>query len=290
MEVGLSTLFLTVTTLVCFAGNSLLARAALGAGLVDAATYNSARLVAGAVALALLRRLEAGPRPAARGGWLPGLVLVAYGTSFSLAYQRIPAGVGALVLFTSVQFTMVGWAVATGQRPAPAQWAGILLALAGMAYLALPGARAPDPAGTGLMVVAGVAWGAYSLLARGVHPISQNADAFLRSLPAAAAFSLLRIGSFSASGRGLALACASGAIGSAGGYCLWYAVGPRLGPTRGAAVQLAVPVLAAAGGVVLLGEPLGARLVAAAIAILGGVGLVVWRQPAARLPGPARGG
>lgn len=277
------TFLLTGAALLCFAANSLLARAALGAGLVDAATFTSVRLASGAAALAILARLGRGERRSGGGGWASGLLLFAYAAAFSLAYLRIHAAVGALVLFTAVQATMVGWAVVRGERPRAVQWAGILIALSGLAWLALPGARAPDPAGTGLMIAAGMAWGAYSLRARGAaDPVAQNADGFLRSLPAAVAFSALRAASFSAGGRGLLLASASGALASAGGYCLWYAVAPRLGPTRAAAVQLAVPVLAGAGGVVLLGEPVGPRLVGSAIAIVGGVALAVRQRPAPR--------
>jgi len=279
-----ATFLLTGAALLCFAANSLLARAALGARLADAATFTSVRLATGAAALALLARLGSGARRSrGGGGWASGLLLFAYAATFSLAYLRIPAAVGALVLFTAVQATMVGWAVLRGERPRATQWAGILIALAGLAFLALPGARAPDPAGTGLMIAAGAAWGAYSLRARGsADPVAQNADGFLRSLPATAAFSALGAGSFSASGRGLLLATASGALASAGGYCLWYAVAPGLGPTRAAAVQLAVPVLAGAGAVLLLGEPLGARLVGSAVAIIGGVALAVRQRPAPR--------
>lgn len=280
-RVSAATFLLTGATLLCFAANSLLARAALGAGLLDAATFTSVRLASGAAALALLSRLGRGPRRPGGGGWTSGMLLFAYAAAFSLAYLRIPAAVGALVLFTAVQATMVGWAVLRGDRPRAVQWAGILIALAGLAWLALPGARAPDPAGTGLMIAAGVAWGAYSLRARGAaDPVAQNADGFLRSLPAAAAFSALSAGSFAAGEQQPVPAGASGALTSAGGYCLWYAVAPALGPTRAAAVQLAVPVLAGAGAVALLGEPLGPRLVGSAAAILGGVALAVRQRPA----------
>jgi drug/metabolite transporter (DMT)-like permease len=281
--VDASTLVLTGAALACFAANSLLARAALGGGLVDAATFTSVRLASGAAALVLLASLGRGWRRPRGGSWGASLALFAYGAAFSLAYLRIPAAAGALVLFTAVQITMVGWAVLRGDRPRPAQWAGIALALSGLAYLSLPGARAPDLAGAGLMAAAGASWGAYSLQARGAaEPAAQNADNFLRSLPAAAAFSALRAAEFSATAPGLLLAVASGALASAGGYSLWYAVAPRLGATRAAAVQLAVPVLAGAGAVAFLGEVPSGRLVAAACAILGGIALATSRSPARR--------
>jgi len=42
-----------------------------------------------------------------------------------------------------------------------------------------------------------------------------------------------------------------------------------------ATLQLSVPVIAAVGGIVLLGEPPTLRLLLAALAILGGIGLVI---------------
>jgi drug/metabolite transporter (DMT)-like permease len=212
------------------------------------------------------------------GGNLPSaLTLFVYAAAFSLAYVRIGAGVGSLLLFGAVQLTMVGWSALRGTRPRPAQVAGILVASAGLGWLALPGAATPDPAGAGLMLVAGAAWGVYTLRGRpGRDPLATTAHNFLLAAPLAAAFGVASApGSLSAAG--LALAVASGALASGGGYTLWYAVVPALGPTRAAAVQLAVPVLAGLGSTALLGERLTPRIAAAGVAILLGIGLTLRR-------------
>ncbi len=273
----LRTAALTAATLVCFAANSLLCRAALRPRLVDAATFTSIRLVSGGAALSLILVARRRARPS--GGSLgSALALFAYAATFSLAYLRIGAGVGALLLFAAVQVTMVGWSVARGAHPTRAQWVGIAVALSGLAYLALPGASAPDPAGAGLMIAAGVGWGVYSLRGRSARdPVATNADNFLRALPAALALNVALLPA-SATRTGVLLAVASGALASGGGYALWYAVVPALGATRAAAVQLAVPALAGLGATLFLGERLTVRIAVAGAAILAGIALTLRRR------------
>jgi drug/metabolite transporter (DMT)-like permease len=272
------TVALTAATLICFAANSLLCRAALRPRLVDAATFTSIRLVSGAMALALFVALKrrAQPRNRSLGS---GFLLFTYAAAFSLAYLRIGAGVGALLLFGAVQVTMLGWSVARGARPGIIQWLGIGVALAGLAYLTLPGASAPDPIGAMFMLTAGVAWGAYSLRGKPKRdPLTANADNFLWALPFTIALSAALTHSFVLTKGGVLLAVASGALASAGGYTLWYQVVPALGPTRAAAVQLVVPVLAGLGATLLLGETMTTRLVLSGAGILAGIALTMRRS------------
>jgi drug/metabolite transporter (DMT)-like permease len=268
---------LTAATLACFAANSLLCRAALRPRLVDPATFTLVRVASGAAVLALV--LAAGRRARPVGGtFASALALFVYAAAFSLAYVRIGAGVGALLLFAAVQVTMVGWAALRGSRPRPLQVLGVGVALAGLGFLALPGAAAPDLAGTALMLAAGVAWGAYSLRGRTAgDPLATTAHNFLLAAPLALAFSVALLRGASASAPGLALAVASGALASGGGYSLWYAVVPVLGATRAAAVQLAVPVLAGLGATAFLGERLTERIAVAGAAILAGIALTLRR-------------
>ncbi len=287
---GLRTAALTAIALVCFAANSLLCRAALGGRLADPGTFTAVRLASGALALAALLAGTRRVRPAG-GTWGSALALFAYAAAFSLAYVRIPAAVGALVLFALVQATMVGYGVATGARPGRRGWSGILLATAGLAWLTLPGAGAPDLAGAVLMAAAGVAWGVYSVRGRrSTDPLATTADHFVRSAPLGILFlaALAASGSAHATAAGLGLAAASGALASGGGYAVWYAALPALGAARAGTVQLAVPVLAAAGAAGLLGERVTPRLLVAGIAILAGIALAVVpaRAPAARAARP----
>jgi drug/metabolite transporter (DMT)-like permease len=268
---------LTAATLACFAANSLLCRAALRPRLVDPATFTLVRVASGAAVLVLVLAIGRRARPAG-GNVGSAVALFAYAATFSLAYVRIGAGVGALLLFAAVQVTMVGWAAVRGARPRPVQVIGVAIALAGLAFLALPGSTAPDPAGAGLMLASGAAWGAYSLRGRaGRDPLATTAHNFLFAAPLALAFGAVLARDATATAAGVALAAASGAIASGGGYSLWYAVVPALGATRAAAVQLAVPVLAGLGATAFLGERLTARIAIAGAAILAGIALTLRR-------------
>ena len=278
---------LTVLALVGFAANSLLCRAALAGGgrLIDAASFTGVRLVSGALVLGLLLRARGGRYQG--GSWGSALALFAYAAGFSLAYERIPAGVGALLLFGCVQATMLGTGLVRGERPRPLEWVGLLLALSGLVGLTAPGATAPDFVGAALMAGAGVAWGIYSLRGRGsTHPLAATANNFLLSVPMALGLSAVSVaaqGSPHATVRGVVLAMTSGALASGVGYSLWYAALPHLTATRAAIVQLSVPVLAATGGVLLLGEQVTVRLLGAGSALLCGVLLALasrWRRPA----------
>ena len=263
------TALLTAVTLLAFAGNSLLCRAALRDGAIDPLSFTALRLVSGAlVLLPLVRRPDAPWSPRA------ALALAGYAVAFSLAYLSLDAGVGALLLFGSVQVTMftVGWR--RGERLSRLQSLGLAAAVAGLLALLLPGATAPDPTGAALMVLAGVGWGAYSLCGRGA-PAPTVATARNFALAAPLALLALPFASFEVTATGAWLAVASGAGTSGLGYVVWYAALRGLDATRAAVVQLAVPVIAALGGAVLLGEAPGARLVVAGGVVLGGVATVV---------------
>lgn len=273
------TAVLTALALVAFAANSLLCRAALGPRLLDAASFTSIRLGAGAAVLAAL--VLARSRGAARSGagsWASAAALFAYAIAFSLSYRLIPAGVGALVLFGCVQATMIGRGLFRGDGLHRREAAGLALSIAGLVVLARPGLTAPDPVGVLLMALAGIAWGVYSLRGRGVaRPLEATADNFVRSVPMvlAALATAFALSAPHATARGALLAATSGALTSGLGYVVWYAALPALEPKQAAIVQLAVPLLAAAGGVTLLGEVLTVRFLAATPLILGGIALAL---------------
>jgi drug/metabolite transporter (DMT)-like permease len=259
---------LTLLAMIAFAGNSLLCRAALKDTQIDAATFTTVRIVAGAIALWLIVRVRDGAR-AAEGNWLSAFWLFAYAAAFSFAYVNLTAATGALLLFGAVQATMIVAGLAKGERFAPLQWLGLALALGGLAALLLPGAAAPPPFGAALMLFAGVSWGFYSLRGRGAgDPTRVTAGNFLRAVPFAACVSIAMLTHASIDLAGVALAVASGAIASGVGYAIWYSALPSLKATVAATVQLSVPVIVALGGVALLGETPDARLVVCTIVIL----------------------
>ncbi|WP_260675058.1 DMT family transporter [Comamonas aquatica] len=277
---GFHTAVLTVLAMLAFAANSLLCRLALQSHAIDAASFTAVRLVSGALVLALVVRLRALPAAAGRGRWGSAAWLFVYAAAFSLAYLQLPAGVGALLLFGAVQATMVGVGLWRGERLALHQWAGLVLALGGLVVLLRPGLSAPPWGAAGLMLLAGVAWGAYSLRGKGAKdPVGVTAGNFLRAASLALLMWGLMAGHASVSVAGLASALCSGALTSGLGYVAWYAALPQLKAGTAASVQLSVPLLAAIGAVLLLGESWTLRLSLAGAAILGGIALVVLARP-----------
>jgi drug/metabolite transporter (DMT)-like permease len=271
-----NTFVLTLLALLAFAANSLLARAALRPRLVDAATFTAVRLVAGAAVLAVLVRTPRIDAMSTAGTWRSAAALFVYALAFSLAYLRLDAGAGALILFACVQATMIGFGIAFGSRPRRAEWVGLLVSLAGLVVLTSPGLAAPDRWGTTAMALAGVAWGVYSLRGRQAgDPVAANAANFARTVPMALLATLALRGGWHSSWAGLGLALASGALASGVGYALWYAALKGHTPTSAAIVQLAAPVFTAFGGVALFDEPLTLRLGASGVLVLGGIAVAV---------------
>jgi drug/metabolite transporter (DMT)-like permease len=267
---------LTAAAMTAFAANSLLCRLALGAGLTDAASFATLRVSSGAVmllALALPSWLRSG-RPAVDP--LSVLSLFAYMILFAFAYLTLSAGTGALLLFGAVQLTMFVTAIRAGERFRPVAWFGLALAFSGLVYLVAPGVTSPDPVGAALMAGAGIAWGVYSLRGRGVgNPLSATANNFLFCIPLCLVVSLLFMDRWHLTAMGVAWAILSGAVASGLGYVVWYAALKGLSAASAATVQLSVPVIAALGGVALLGEPLTYRIVLSSAAVLGGIALVL---------------
>lgn len=273
------TLLLTTLTMLAFAGNSVLCRIALRETGIDAASFTTIRLASGAVVLWLIvrgfRRAQAGG-----GSWLSALMLFAYAAGFSFAYLSLTTATGALLLFGAVQATMILWGLWRGERFGAWQLVGLALAVGGLVGLLLPGLSAPPLAGAALMLMAGAAWGVYSIRGKGAGDATRvTAGNFLRAVPFAVALSLLPLADARLDVAGVAYALASGAITSGLGYAIWYTVLPALKATSAATVQLSVPVIAALGGIVFLGEAVTLRFVLASIAILGGIALVILRAP-----------
>lgn len=266
---------LTLLALAAFAGNSLLCRAALSRTHIDAASFTTVRLVAGALVLWVLARLRGGAH-AGKGSFLSALALFAYAAGFSFSYLHLSAGAGALILFGAVQATMIAYGLWSGERLRPVQLMGLLLAGAGLVGLLLPGLSAPPMASALLMLGAGMAWGIYSVRGKGAgDALKVSAGNFLLAAPMALAVSALLWRGASFDPAGTWYAFLSGALTSGVGYAVWYTALPFLKSTTAAAVQLGVPVIAALGGVAFLDEPLSLRLLAASAAIIGGIALVV---------------
>lgn len=276
MKVILYTFF----ALSAFAFNSILCRMALGDGEIDATSFTGIRLASGAITLAVIVAVVGKNRNFVKSGnWLSALFLFAYAICFSFAYNSLTTAAGALILFGAVQFTMISVALVRGEKLWIVDWLGILMAFAGFIHLVLPRLDSPSLAGAALMAAAGVAWGFYTLRGKGSeNPLGETAGNFSLSLPMMAVASLPFWGNLNISPRGAVIAAVSGAIASGIGYAVWYAALRYHSTTRAAVLQLAVPVIAAFGGVVWLNEKAGAQLVAASSLILGGIALTNIRK------------
>ena len=272
---------LTSLAMVAFASNSLLCRIALKQTSIDAASFTSIRLISGALILWLIVRITRG-RQTGSGNWRSAFALFAYAAGFSFAYVNLPAATGALLLFGAVQATMIGHGIWTGERLQKLQLVGLVLALGGLVALLLPGLSAPPLPDSLLMLGAGVAWGIYSLRGKGAgDPTKVTAGNFLRAVPIAAALSLMMLDRASLDSAGFWYAVASGALASGIGYAIWYTALPALKATHAATLQLSVPVIAALGGILFLGESITLLLAFASAAILGGIALVILEKKVA---------
>jgi drug/metabolite transporter (DMT)-like permease len=281
----------TTLALIAFAGNSVLCRLALENSSIDPATFTSIRILSGAFALLCILYFLQKPQKSANAlnsgssasvwkfansDWLSGLALFVYAAAFSFAYINLPAGTGALILFASVQITMLGTNIFKGMRLSYLQWGGFLLAIIGLVYLLFPGISSPSLSGSLLMIASGIAWGVYSLKGKAVtKPTQATTENFLRSLPLCIGLSLLFMAQLDVSTKGIVLAIVSGAITSGVGYAIWYSVLPSLKAASAATLQLTVPVIATIGGAIWIAEGISLRLVVASLSILGGVAMVV---------------
>ena len=263
--------------MLAFAGNSILCRMALRDGAIDPASFTSIRLLSGALALLLIVGLTSNKSSVREhGSWTSALVLFIYAVCFSYAYISLSAGAGALILFGFVQGTMIAMALWSGDRPNVSEWLGWLLAFGGLVWLLIPGIEAPPAAGASLMALAGIAWGVYSIRGRNqTNALLSTCSNFVYSIAFVIVLTAITVASADLTGRGILLAIISGAITSGVGYVIWYAALKYLRTMQAALVQLSVPAIAAAGGVILLAEPVSLRLLASGALILGGISLAL---------------
>ncbi|HMJ09329.1 MAG TPA: DMT family transporter [Pyrinomonadaceae bacterium] len=271
-------ILLTAFALCAFAFNSILCRMALRGGEADSIGFTLVRLIAGAVTLITISYFFGkGTQTAGRGNWISAFFLFAYAICFSLAYLALNAGTGALILFGSVQLTMILFALFRGERPGVLEWLGLATALGGLVYLVLPGLSSPPLYSSALMAVAGAAWGVYTLRGKGGgDPLALTTGNFIWSVPMIAVASIPFFSQIHLSNRGIGLAILSGAVASGIGYTVWYAALRHHTSTRAAILQLAVPVIAAGGGILFLSETVTMRLWIASALILGGIGLTIF--------------
>jgi len=271
------TVIFTGLALIAFAANSVLCRLALGEEAIDASSFTVIRLLSGATVLLTIISINRNKTSLpTKGSWSASLMLFLYAITFSFAYITLDTGTGALILFGSVQITMILLSLISGTRLHITEWAGIAVAFTGFVYLILPGVTAPSTIGFLLMTIAGIAWGIYTLMGRGSkNPLMDTAYNFLRTIPLVIILVIVAIKTAHYSFEGILFAALSGGIASGIGYTIWYIALGGLSATQAAVVQLLVPVIAALGGVIFVSEIVTLRLIVSATMILGGVLMVV---------------
>jgi len=267
---------LTGLALVAFAGNSVLCRLALGESTIDASTFTVIRLLSGTIVLLGILNLRSRPNGlSTKGGWSASFMLFLYAVTFSFAYMTVETGTGALILFGSVQITIIVVSLFSGNRLSLPEWIGVGLAFVGFAYLVLPEVTTPSVVGFSLMTIAGIAWGIYTLKGRSsTNPLGDTTYNFLRTTPFVLVLIIVAVHSTHYSSKGIVLAVLSGGVASGIGYTIWYMALGGLSATQAAVVQLFVPVIAGVGGAVFMAEAITLRLSLSAIMILGGILLV----------------
>ncbi|MBT8374859.1 MAG: DMT family transporter [Deltaproteobacteria bacterium] len=263
--------------LIAFAANSVLCRLALGERTIDASGFTVIRLLAGAMVLFAIISIKGNKTDlVTKGSWSASLMLFLYAITFSFAYITLDTGTGALILFGSVQITMILLSLISGDRLHITEWTGVIIAFIGFVYLILPGVTTPSAIGFLLMIVAGIAWGVYTLKGRSSDdPLMDTAFNFLRTVPLVIILAIITVKNVHYSYEGILLAAISGGITSGIGYAIWYVALGGLSATQAAVVQLLVPVIAAIGGIIFVSETLTLRLIVSATMILGGILMVV---------------
>jgi drug/metabolite transporter (DMT)-like permease len=281
----LKTTLLTCLALIAFAANSVLCRLALGNGAIDASSFTAIRLLSGAIALFIILSMKRSNKESSKannkeasskGSWAAGFILFLYAITFSYAYLSVDTGTGALILFGSVQITMIMLSLISGTRLHVIEWSGVIIAFTGFIYLVLPNITTPSINGFILMTVSGISWGMYTLKGRNSeNPLMDTTYNFLRTIPFVALLAVFTQQNINYSSEGIVLAVVSGAITSGLGYTIWYIALAGLSSTQAAVIQLSVPVIAALGGVLFVSEVITIRLIISSTVVLSGILMVV---------------
>lgn len=265
--------------MLAFAANSVLCRLALAEQQIDPMSFSLIRVASGAVVLWMLYLFSA---QKAKIEWSlqNGFFLALYIVAFSLAYLHIDAGVGALLLFGTVQLSMVGYGLCHGEKINLRRGAGLCMAIIGIFILLLPGAAAPNLGYAAIMVLSGIGWAMYSIAGKNMqNPLASTLANFVMAIPfVLLAYVVFYTNSF-ALPQGILLAVLSGGLASSGAYVLWYAIVKQIDRLTASSVQLSVPCLAILGGSLFIGETLSWRMIISAVIVLTGIALVIWAAP-----------
>ncbi|ORM71168.1 DMT family transporter [Pantoea rwandensis] len=274
-------LVLTIpTVMVAFAANSLLCKIALKGGHIDAVTFSNLRLISGALIL-LPFTFKSVLFKITKNTLLNSLYLMGYAVFFSIAYVKLDAGAGALILFGSVQLTMVLYGVRCGERMGTTRIIGVIVALLGLLILLLPGSKSPPVSSALLMLLSGICWAAYTIAGKKtLNPGLTTSQNFILAVPMALGISFFFSEDLHMDSVGVTLSILSGAAASAAAYVIWYSLLPNLDSVTASTLQLSVPCLAMLGGAFFLNESLDVRKMTSTLVVLIGILLVIRSKPA----------
>lgn len=276
-KMHIRTILFTILALLAFAANSIICRAALKDQTIDPGSFTMIRLLSGAIVLLFLIQIDIKKKESrSNGSWSSAFILFAYATAFSFAYVTLDTATGAVIAFGAVQITMITASIIQGHHPKTSEWIGILVSISGFLYLLLPGASSPSLKGFILMTASGICWGLYTLKGRNSeNPLRDTAYNFTRTIPFLFMVLIFSYSSFKITLNGFLLAVFSGAITSGLGYTIWYVALRGLRSIQASIVQLLVPVIAALGGFLFLGETINSRVFISSLLILGGIFLLI---------------
>lgn len=270
-------MFLKISlAMIAFAANSVLCRLALADRLIDPISFSLIRVSSGAVVLLILWLLST-RRVKIEWNIKNSIFLTVYILAFSYAYIKIDAGVGALLLFGTVQLSMIFYGIFHGEKLTLKRRLGVGIALVGIIILLLPGASTPSLFYSLIMGISGLAWAAYSISGKTMNnPLSSTLANFLLAVPIVLIASSLFQQDTVMTNKGILLAIISGGLTSSGAYVLWYSIVKHIDRITASTVQLSVPCLAILGGSLFIGEPVGLRVIFSTVIVLLGIILVIF--------------
>ncbi|ENV33482.1 DMT family transporter [Acinetobacter gerneri] len=271
--------------MIAFAANSVLCRLALAGEQIDPMSFSLIRVLSGVAVLFVLYLLYQKKnhlnQDKIEWSFKNGLFLATYIVAFSLAYLKIDAGVGALLLFGTVQISMIIYGIFHGESINLKRGLGLVIALSGIIFLLLPGANTPNLFYAAIMVLSGLAWAGYSISGKSMrNPLLSTFANFIVATPLILCAFLFFKQDIFLFKKGVILAILSGGLASSGAYVLWYSIVKKIDRITASTVQLSVPCLAIIGGTLFIGELLSLRIIMSTIAVLFGIVLVIFSTAA----------
>lgn len=227
------------------------------------------------------------------GTLLAGIVAGAlFAAEFCFIYSGLAhttASRMVVFVYLAPVLTALGLALAVpGERLAPLQWAGVLLAFAGLVAAFADGFGAGDRStllGDSFGVIAAALWAATTVLVRGSRLSGVSAEKTLLYQLAISAL-LLPLAAWAVGEPGVirvdAIAVGSllfqGAVIAFASYLAWFWLLTRYYAGRLAVFSFLAPLFGVAFGVLLLGERLSPTFAVAALMVGAGIGLVNFRR------------